>query len=62
MSKKKYFKTKLFKIQDQLSYLNLMNCKLINGIGAGMRGWAENYKNIEEFIHQFLNWRNEWRY
>ena len=61
MSKKKDFKfSELFKIQDQLSNEILNELQINFGIGAGMRGWAENYKNIEEFT-QFLNWRNEWR-
>ena len=61
MSKKKDFKfSELFKVQDQLSNEILNELQINFGIGAGMRGWAENYKNIEEFT-QFLNWRNEWR-
>ena len=61
MSKKKDFKfSELFTVQDQLSNEILNELQINFGIGAGMRGWAENYKNIEEFT-QFLNWRNEWR-
>ena len=61
MSKKKDFKfSNLFKIQDQLSNEILNELQINFGIGAGMGGWSENYRNIEEFT-QFLNWRNEWR-
>ena len=59
--KKKDFKfSNLFKVQDQLSNEILNELQINFGVGAGMRGWSENYRIIEEFT-QFLNWRDEWR-
>ena len=60
-SEKKDFKfSNLFRVQDQLSNEILNELQINFGVGAGMGGWSENYRNIEEFT-QFLNWRNEWR-